>query len=160
TLIIGLATLTALYFGGQDAIRGQLTIGQLVQFLAYLQLLSLPMVQIGQITNQVQQGWASLGRLQELFNADPAIADGEEHVDRRIQGAVELRNVSFSYGTVPVLRDISISVPAGGSLGIVGHTGAGKSTLVSLIPRLFDPTSGAVLVDGVDTRAYDLLALR
>ncbi len=160
TLIIGLAALTALYFGGQDAIRGELTIGQLVQFLAYLQLLSLPMVQIGQITNQVQQGWASLARLQELYDADPAIIDGSEHVERRIEGRVEFKDVSFSYGDVPVLHHVDVTVPAGGSLGIVGHTGAGKSTLVSLIPRLFDPTSGAVLVDGVDTRAYDLLALR
>jgi len=160
SLILGLAVLGVLYIGGRDTIDSHLTIGQLVQFVAYLQLLSLPMVQIGQISNQIQSGWASLGRLQEIFNATPAIADPSDPVNAPIAGGIELRHVSFGYGATEVLHDISFTVAPKHSLAIVGRTGAGKSTLVNLIPRLFDATSGEVLIDGVDIRRYPLQALR
>ena len=158
--MIGVAVLLTLYVGGMDAIGGELTIGQLVQFVAYLYLLQFPMVAFGEITNIFQQGWASLIRLQELFNADPAIAEPVDPVERAIRGEVEMRNVSFAYGNTVVLRDVSFKVPAGGSLAVVGPTGSGKSSLVNLIPRLFDVQQGEVLIDGVNVQRYPLRTLR
>ena len=158
--IMGIALLATLYVGGRDAIEGQLTIGQLVQFIAYQNLISWPMVAFGEITNIFQQGWASLVRLQEIYDARPTIVDPRDPVDEPIRGDVELRNVSFAYGNTIVLKDISFTVPAGGSLAIVGATGSGKTTLVNLIPRLFDPQQGDVFIDGVDVKRYPLEKLR
>jgi ATP-binding cassette subfamily B protein len=158
--VLGGAVLTILYVGGQDAIEGRLTIGQLVQFVAYLQLISWPMIALGEVTNMIQQGAASLGRLQHIFSAQPTVTDPRDPVASPIRGAVEFKGVSFAYGQVIVLRDISFSVPAGGSLAIVGPTGSGKSSLVNLIPRLFDAQQGEILIDGVDVKRYPLPTLR
>ena len=158
--LLGGALLVILYVGGQDAIEGQLTIGQLVQFVAYLQIISWPMIALGEVVNIIQQGGASLGRLQQVFAAEAAIANPIDPVPNAITGAVEFRNVAFAYGQAIVLRDISFSVPAGGSLAIVGATGAGKSSLVNLIPRLFDAQQGEILIDGIDVRRYPLPVLR
>jgi len=158
--ILGAALLTILYVGGQDAIEKQLTIGQLVQFVAYLQLISWPMIALGEVTNMIQQGAASLGRLQHIFEARPAITDPIDPVTTPIKGAVEFKGISFAYGQAVVLRDISFSVPAGGSLAIVGPTGSGKSTLVNLIPRLFDAQQGEITIDGIDVKRYPLPQLR
>jgi len=158
--VLGVAVLSVLYIGGQDAIAGRLTIGQLIQFVAYLNLLSWPMIALGEVTNMFQQGWASLRRLQEIFDASPAVDDPIDAVTTPIRGDVELRNVYFAYGQSIVLRDVSFRVPAGGSLAIVGPTGAGKSSLVNLIPRLFDVQQGEVLIDGVNVRRYPLQQLR
>ncbi|TME43434.1 MAG: ABC transporter ATP-binding protein [Chloroflexi bacterium] len=158
--ILGAALLTILYVGGQDAIEKQLTIGQLVQFVAYLQLISWPMIALGEVTNMIQQGAASLGRLQHIFEARPAITDPIDPVTTPIKGAVEFEGISFAYGQAVVLRDISFSVPAGGSLAIVGPTGSGKSTLVNLIPRLFDAQQGEITIDGIDVKRYPLPQLR
>ena len=158
--VLGVAVLSVLYIGGQDAIAGRLTIGQLIQFVAYLNLLSWPMIALGEVTNMFQQGWASLRRLQEIFDATPAVDDPIDAVTTPIRGDVELRNVYFAYGQSIVLRDVSFHVPAGGSLAIVGQTGAGKSSLVNLIPRLFDVQQGEVLIDGVNVMRYPLQQLR
>ena len=158
--LLGGALLLILYIGGQDAIEGQLTIGQLVQFVAYLQIISWPMIALGEVVNMIQQGGASLGRLQQLYAAQPTIADPIDPVPNTISGAVEFRSVAFAYGQTIVLRDISFSVPAGGSLAIVGATGAGKSSLVNLIPRLFDSQQGEILIDGIDVKRYPLPVLR
>ena len=158
--VLGVAVLSVLYVGGQDAIAGRLTIGQLIQFVAYLNLLSWPMIALGEVTNMFQQGWASLRRLQEIFDATPAVDDPIDAVTTPIRGDVELRNVYFAYGQSIVLRDVSFRVPAGGSLAIVGQTGAGKSSLVNLIPRLFDVQQGEVLIDGVNVMRYPLQQLR
>ena len=160
SFILGLAVLSTLYVGGQDAIEGRMTLGQLVQFVAYLNLLAWPMIALGWVSNLFQQGWASLQRLQELWDADPAVRDPAVPVASAIRGDIEFRNVSFAYGPTEVLRDVSFTVPAGGSLAVVGHTGSGKSSLVNLIPRLFDATSGQILIDGVDVTQYPLQTLR
>ena len=158
--ILGVAVLVTLYVGGQDAIQGTLSLGQLIQFVAYLYLLSWPMIALGDVTNQFQQGWASLRRLQEIFDAVPAIADPVDPVTAPIRGEVEFRGVAFAYGQSIVLRDISFRVPAGGSLAIVGHTGSGKSTMVNLIPRMYDVQQGEILIDGVNVQRYPLEQLR
>jgi ATP-binding cassette subfamily B multidrug efflux pump len=160
SFILGMAVLSVLYVGGQDAIRGEFSIGALVQFVAYLYLLQMPMINIGWISNMFQAGWASLGRLQEIFNAAPKITDPIDPVTAPIRGEVEFRGVSFAYGQTIELHDVSFKVPAGGSLAIVGPTGAGKSTVVNLIPRLFDVQQGEVLIDGIDIRRRPLEQLR
>src|SRR5206468_8527745 len=98
--------------------------------------------------------------LQALYDAHASVADPVDPVDLPIKGAVEMRGVSFAYGQAIVLRDVSFSVPAGGSLAIVGPTGAGKSTLVNLLPRLFDAQQGEILIDGIDVKRYPLPQLR
>jgi ATP-binding cassette subfamily B protein len=158
--MIGGAVLLILYVGGSDAIAGRMTVGQLIQFVAYLYLLSWPMIAFGEITNIFQQGWASLLRLQELFDARPSIADPIDPVDSPIRGEIEMRGVTFAYAGTIVLHDISFRVPGGGSLAIVGPTGSGKSTLVNLIPRLFDAQQGEIRIDGIDVRRYPLRTLR
>jgi ATP-binding cassette subfamily B protein len=158
--LLGLAVLAILWVGGQDAIEGRITIGQLVQFVAYLQIISWPMIALGEVTNMIQQGWASLGRLEHIYEAEPTVSDPLDPVPNAISGAVEFRDVSFAYGQTIVLRNISFSVPAGGSLAIVGPTGSGKSSLVNLIPRLFDAQQGEILIDGIDVKRYRLPVLR
>src|SRR3989475_4698421 len=160
SFILGIAVLSVLYVGGQDAIRGELSIGSLVQFVAYLYLLQMPMINIGWISNMFHAGWASLGRLQEIFNAVPKITDPIDPVTAPIKGEVEFRGVSFAYGQTIELHDVSFKVPAGGSLAIVGPTGSGKSTMVNLIPRLFDVQQGEVLIDGISVRRRPLEQLR
>jgi ATP-binding cassette subfamily B protein len=158
--ILGFATLAVLVVGSQQAIGGQLSLGQLVQFVAYLRLLAWPLVGLGWVSNLFQSGWASLKRLQDLWVARPTIHDDPDADATPIRGDIEFRDVSFAYGETPVLSHVSFSVPAGSSLGIVGSIGSGKSSLVDLIPRLFDVTDGQVLVDGVDVRRHSLATLR
>jgi ATP-binding cassette subfamily B protein len=160
--ISGLAVAILLWRGGIDVITGRIQLGQLVRFNAYLVALAWPMIALGWTFNLFQQGTASMGRVREVMETAPAIADGP-HI--RPEGAphagtVEFRHVSLSYGDREVLHDISFKVRAGRSLAIVGPTGAGKSSIVNLIPRVYDVTAGQVLVDGVDVREIPLGALR
>jgi ATP-binding cassette subfamily B protein len=161
TLILGIASAVLLWQGGIAVVQGRITLGTFVQFFAYLGQLSWPMIALGWVTNMIQQGLASMGRLDEIFNAHPAIAD---HPDPRpigsVLGHVEFRDVSFAYNGQSVLRDVNLTIPAGSTLAVVGPTGCGKSTLVSLIPRLVDATEGQVLIDGIDTRRLPLETLR
>jgi ATP-binding cassette subfamily B protein len=161
TLILGAASAAVLWQGGLGVMAGRLTLGQLVQFFGYLLMLSWPMIALGWTTNLFQQGLASMGRLNEILSQRPAIADPAHPLaHRRLRGEIEFRRVMFAFDAVPVLRDVTLKIPAGSTVAIVGPTGAGKSTLVSLIPRLLDPTAGAVLVDGIDVREYSLATLR
>ena len=160
-LFLGLAAVVLLWQGGDAVIRGRITIGQFVQFTAYLGLLAWPMIALGWVVNLMQRGQASMKRLDEIFSQHPAIAD---HPDPRpvpaMRGELEFRAVTFAYDSTPVLRDISLHIPAGYTVAIVGPTGSGKSTLVNLIPRLFDVTGGQVLIDGTDVRRIPLDDLR
>ena len=160
-LFLGLAAVMLLWQGGGAVIRGRITIGQFVQFTAYLGLLAWPMIALGWVVNLMQRGLASMKRLDEIFSQHPAIAD---HPDPRpvpaMRGELEFRGVTFAYDGTPVLRDISLQIPAGHTVAIVGPTGSGKSTLVNLIPRLFDVTGGQVLIDGTDVRRIPLDDLR
>ena len=160
--ISGLAIAILLWRGGMDVITGRITLGRLVRFNTYLAALSWPMISLGWTVNLVQQGSASLSRITEVREAPPAIRDDERTRADAIptRGAVEFRHVGLRYGEHEALRDINILVPAGSSLAIVGPTGAGKSTLVNLLARVYDVTSGAVLIDGHDVREIPLVALR
>lgn len=158
---LGLAAVMLLWQGGQGVIEGRITIGQFVQFTAYLGLLAWPMIALGWVVNLMQRGLASMKRLDEIFAHKPKITD---HPDARpmraMRGDIEFRNVSFAYNGAPVLRDITLRIPEGSTLAVVGPTGSGKSTLVGLIPRQFDVTGGEVLIDGVDVRRIALDDLR
>lgn len=161
TLILGAAAAAVLWQGGLAAVAGRITLGQLVQFFGYLMMLSWPMIALGWTTTLFQQGLASMGRIEEILSARPAIASPAAAVERaRLRGEIEFRNVACAYDGVSVIRDVSLKIPAGATVAIVGPTGSGKTTLVSLVPRLIDPTVGAVLLDGIDAREYSLETLR
>ncbi len=158
---LGLAAAMLLWQGGRAVITGRITLGQFVQFTAYLGLLAWPMIALGWVVNLMQRGLASMKRLDEVFAQKPRITDG---ADARplgtLRGEIEFRDVTFAYNGTPVLRDVSLHIPAGATVAIVGPTGSGKSTLVGLVPRLFDVTSGQVLIDGHDVRRLRLDDLR
>ena len=160
-LILGVASVVLLWQGGTDVIRGRITLGQMVQFSYYLARLSFPMIALGWVTNLWQQGRASMDRLDEIFDRRPQISDPPDPVVLEpVSGRIEFRDVTFAYNGAPVLHDITLTIPAGSTVAIVGPTGSGKSTLVHLIPRLFDATEGEVLVDGHDVRRVSLGSLR
>lgn len=158
-LIVGLPAGMVIWLGGGDVIDGRLTLGQYVQFNGYLAMLVWPMIALGWTAQLYQQGTASMKRLEELLETPAAIVSGSE-APAKVTGEVELRDVSFSYGHSPTLSRINLRVPARGSLGIVGHTGAGKTSLVQLLLRLYDVQEGRVVVDGIDVRDWRLDELR
>lgn len=163
TLLLGLGSLLVLWLGSRAAIQGRITVGEFVAFNAYLAMLTWPMIAFGYVTNLLQRGMASWKRMLDVLDAVPAIADSVDAavaVDTPVVGAIEFRHLTFGYGGEPVLRDISVSIPAGWTVALVGPTGSGKSTLVSLVPRLFDPPPATVFVDGVDVRCMPLQRLR
>ena len=163
-ILVGLSLLITIYFGGIKVINGEMTIGTLTAFFTYLSLLIWPMIAFGWVTNMWQQGGASMARLVKIFDTVPEIRDNE-NTDRSvtsIQGAVEFKNVSFTHKDVQqlTLRNITLSIPQGSILAIVGYTGSGKSTLINLIPRLYDITGGELLIDGIDIKKIPLEVLR
>lgn len=163
TLLAGLSVLVALLVGARAVMSGRITVGDFVAFNLYLGRLSWPMIALGWVVNLFQRGAASMGRINQILNAEPAVRDPSDPIEpAAIRGELEFRNVSFRYpGTDRlVLRDVSLRVPAGSMLAVVGGTGAGKTTLVSLMVRLFDPTEGEVLLDGVPLRRIPLDRLR
>ncbi|MER3456693.1 MAG: ABC transporter ATP-binding protein [candidate division GAL15 bacterium] len=160
-LVLGSAAVALLWEGGRLVATGQLTLGQLVQFSYYLARLSFPMIAAGWVLNLWEQGRASMARLEEVFRAKPQVQNPPAPVVLpAVRGEVQFRGVWFAYNGRPVLRGVDLQVPAGATVALVGPTGAGKTTLVSLIPRLFDPTRGCVLLDGVDVRRLKLRDLR
>jgi len=161
-LLLGLAFVLVLWFGGRAVLAHQITLGSFVAFNAYMVQMSFPMIAMGWVINLVQRGSASLIRLRELLQEEPEIHDGPR-TDTSIQtlrGEIEFRNLTFSYDGVPVLKDVNLRIPAGATIALVGHTGAGKSTLASLIPRLYDAPSGSVLIDGHPVDTIPLAVLR
>lgn len=167
TLLGGLSGLVVLYVGGRLVMSGSVSVGEFVAFGVYLAMLVWPMIALGWAINLVQRGAASMGRINQLFRERPAITSPSSPAALpAVQGArgVEFRHVWFSYPGARergwVLQDISFRVAPGSSLAIVGATGSGKSTLVDLIVRTYDPDRGAVLIDGVDLRELSLEELR
>ncbi len=157
---LGLAAV--LFIGGRQAIRGEISIGEFVAFYGYVLLLTSPMRMLGIALGMAQRAVASGQRVFELLDREPRLTapPGAPPLPPG-DGRVELRDVCFEYeGTAPVLRDIDLSVEAGQTVALVGPTGSGKTTLVMLIPRLYDVTRGAVLVDGTDVRSVDPASLR
>jgi ATP-binding cassette subfamily B multidrug efflux pump len=163
TVFTGLAAVIVLWYGGHQEMRGAITLGDFVMFITLLVLLIWPMIALGWVTNLFQRGAASMGRINELMALEPAIADPPEpRRPGKIRGGIEFDDVSFRYpGTDHwVLRHLSFHVDAGETVAIVGGTGSGKTTLARLIPRLYDPTEGRVLIDGIPARELSLARLR
>jgi ATP-binding cassette subfamily B protein len=162
--VLGLSLMITLLVGGREVIQHHITVGQFTAYNVYMVQLTWPMIAIGWVVNLVQRGAASVIRIDALMKEAPAIDDSSADPtlqDVAIHGSVEFRDLSFTYTTGgEVLHEISLSIPAGSSLAIVGPTGAGKSTLSSLIPRLQDAPSGTVLIDDRDIRDYPLATLR
>ena len=165
TLFLGFGSLLVLWLGSRHVIRGELTLGEFVAFNSYLVMLSWPMIAFGWVTNILQRGMASWKRMLEVLDAVPDIADtGVTDAGRTVPltGAIEIRDLTFAYpGTDRVVLDhVSLRIEAGQTVALVGATGSGKSTLIHLLPRLFDPPPGTVFLDGVDVREIPLERLR
>ncbi|PLS81233.1 MAG: ABC transporter ATP-binding protein [Chloroflexi bacterium] len=160
SLVVMLARAIILGLGGIMIIRGSLSIGQYVQFIVYLGLLSNAAVQLSRALERLQQGSAAAGRIGEVLLRQPEIADAPGAIAVPIRGQLRLERVGVRSQNRWILQDISVDIPAGTTLGIVGATGSGKSTLLSLIGRIRDPDAGQIFVDGVDARQYKLQHLR
>jgi ATP-binding cassette subfamily B protein len=159
---LGLGALVVVWLGSREVIAGRITVGQFVAFNAYLTMLSWPMIAFGWVTNMLQRGMASWKRMLEVLDTEPAIADGKLQIANllKISGAIEFRDLSFAYGETRVLDRVSVIIEAGQTVALVGVTGSGKSTLISLLARLHDPPPGTVFVDGVDVRTIPLATVR
>lgn len=160
--ISGISYLIVLGYGGILVIEGTITLGAFVSFNTYLALLIWPMMALGWVVNVLQRGAASMERLKALFDQRPEVYDGPDLADvDRLKGSLEIRNLNFTYpdGT-RVLRDINIKLPQGKTLAIIGRTGSGKTTLVNLLLRLYNPPAGQILLDGVDINRIPLAVLR
>jgi len=180
--MLGLAIVLVLWIGGREVIGGQsavqlksylgttttlnlygsMSVGDFVAFNTYMVQLTWPVIALGWVINIFQRGTASLGRIHELMQEKPEITDVPALISTGYepQGDIEFRNLNFAYNGTPVLHDINLHIPAGSSLAIVGPTGSGKTTLVSLIPRIYDAEPGAVLIEGRPVREYPLAVLR
>ena len=162
--LLGLTTLAALLAGGWQVMQGQLSIGGLVAFLAYLAMLAWPMIALGWVLNMWQEGLASTGRILSILREEPEIQDGPatDHAIRELRGEIEFRRLCFAYQEEgpPLLKEISLHIPAGMTLAVVGATGSGKSTLVNLIPRLLQAGPGMLLIDGHPVETIPLAVLR
>ena len=178
TALIGISLVILLGKGGEQVIDNRISLGTLWSFYSYLGILTFPIIALGWVTNIFQRGAASMGRLRYIMNAQPRIVDSpsvaaaaNENGNRgepatSVRGDIEFRNLTFAYPTsdgtpgVPVLQDINLKIPAGTTLAIIGPTGAGKSTLASLIARLWDAPDRTVLIDGRSIQDYPLQELR
>lgn len=160
----GLSTIIVVWIGGKMVIEGTMTIGTITAFIAYLVMLIWPMIAFGWVANIVQQASASMKRLQKIFNEPYEIADSKitNNAITSIEGEIEFENVSFRYRDVLpwVLRNINMKIEKGQTAAFIGHTGVGKTSLVNLIPRLYDVVEGKVLIDGNDVREIPLQILR
>lgn len=184
-LMLGCAVVLVLWLGGREVLGGQFTftrvttltslgpgivttlkldgamsVGQFVSFSTYMMQLTWPIIALGWVINIFQRGTASLIRINEIMQEEPEIVDAPAAQDRDIQGEIEFRGLNFSYEGKQVLHEVNLRIPAGSSLAIVGPTGSGKTTLVDLIPRIYDADPGMVLIDGRPIRDYSLASLR
>jgi ATP-binding cassette subfamily B protein len=166
TAMGGLGMLVVLWLGGKAVVDGRITLGAFVAFASYLGALSWPIMAIGWVMGMVRRGMAAMGRVIEVLDTVPAIADGPEAAGPvAIRGAIELRGLTFAYGGAaddrpPALRDVSLQIPAGACVAIVGPTGSGKSTLGLLLARLWDPPRGTVFLDDRELHTIPLADLR
>ncbi len=161
-LLFAIAFMLIMVVGGHHVISGRITVGTFAAFNVYLLYLIWPIIALGWVVNILQRGLASLGRLNLIFQAQPDIDDHDVPPQpvNSLRGEIEFRNLTFSYNGKPILRNLNLRIPAGRTVAIVGATGSGKTTLVSLIPRLYDAPPGTVLMDGIPIRQVPLRVLR
>ncbi len=163
-LLFGVAISALLLVGGRFTLGlgGSLTVGGFVDFVLLFAQIQWPLLALGWIANIAQRGYTSWGRLKEIFDAEPEIQDDEntDYSLNTVRGDIEFRDVTVDFGEFRALENVSFRIRAGESIGVTGHTGSGKTIIVNLITRLIDPTSGTVLIDGVDVKKYPLQILR
>jgi len=177
-LMLGAAVVIVLWLGGREVLMGKMNVGDFVAFNTYMVQLTWPVIALGWVINIFQRGTASMVRIQEILSQKPEIADepvlavdspalndGATGEDARrsigeIQGEIEFCNLNFAYNGAGVLKDVNLRIPAGSSLAIVGPTGSGKTTLVNLIPRIYEAAAGSVLIDGRPIREFPIDFLR
>lgn len=164
TLLIGTSVILVIWQGGQGVINGELTVGNIAEFIIYVSYLTWPVASLGYTLNIYQRSAASNKRIQDLLNEPTMIEDDSETDENisKLSGDIELKNISFSYPNTDekALRNISVTIKEGQTVGIVGRTGSGKSTLVQLIPRLYDATEGEIIIGGHSIKEYPLDVLR
>jgi ATP-binding cassette, subfamily B, multidrug efflux pump len=165
TLFLGFGSMLVLWLGSRDVIHGKITVGEFVAFNGYLVMLAWPMIAFGWVTNMLQRGLASWGRMLEVLEHQPAISDAGVTAAGRaaaLDGAVEFHHLTFTYPGAdrPVLADVSLRIEPGQTVAFVGGTGSGKSTLINLLPRMHEPPPGTVTIGGVDIREIPLERLR
>jgi ATP-binding cassette subfamily B protein len=160
--MLGLAIVMVLWLGGRQVLSGGMTLGGFVAFNTYMVQLTWPIIALGWVINLFQRGKASIGRINEIFEEQPEIVDDPATVKAAlaVHGEIEFRGLSFAYDGHEVLHNINLRIPAGSSLAIVGPTGSGKTSLVNLIPRIYDAAPGTVLIDGHPIREFPLETIR
>jgi ATP-binding cassette, subfamily B, multidrug efflux pump len=160
--LISITFLLVLWVGGRRLMAGHITLGSFVMFNTYMGMLVWPMIAMGWVVNLMQRGTASLARINEILRAKPLIAAPEKpkSLPQPLHGDIEFRDVVMQHGSSRALGGVSLRMAGSSTVAIVGHTGSGKSTLVNMIPRMMDPTSGSVLLDGIDLRDLDPEAIR
>jgi ATP-binding cassette subfamily B protein len=166
--LLQVAVVVVLWLGGREVLLGRMTVGEFVAFNTYMVQLTWPIIALGWVINIYQRGTASMGRINEILREQPSITDSQVNPDlspvSEMSGELELRDLNFAFPNdphgKPMLRNISLRIPAGSSLAIVGPTGSGKTTLVNLIPRIYDAPLGALLLDGHPIQEYPLETLR
>ena len=163
-VLAGIGATVVLWLGGRQVLEGTMTLGEFVAFNGYLAMLTWPLMAVGYVVNQYQRGTAALSRLCEVLDApiSPRYLTGSGEKGSEIARSIEFRHLTFSYDreSVPVLKNINLVIPAGKQCGIIGETGSGKSTLVNLTLRLFEPPKGTILIDGVDVTELPLSRLQ
>lgn len=173
-VMLGFAIVLVLWLGGREVLYGHITVGDFVAFNTYMVQLTWPVIALGWVINIFQRGTASMGRINEILTEKAEIVDAPEVLAAtngnprksarapraQIQGEIEFRGLNFAYNGTPVLHDVNLRIPAGSSLAVVGPTGSGKTTLVNLIPRIYDAAPGTVLLDGRPIREFPLASLR
>jgi len=158
---IGLGFVIIVAVGVPMAIRGEITAGHFTAYILYLQRMIWYLIALGYVVNLYQRGTASLKRFNAILETEPTIRDADEARERPpIKGGIEFRDLTFAYNGKPVLRDIDLTIEEGKTVAFVGKTGSGKSTLVSLVPRLMDAPEGSILIDGIPIRGFRLEQLR
>ena len=159
--LIGLTFLVVLWYGGSQVLAGRISLGSFVMFNTYMGILVWPMIAMGWVVNLMQRGSASLERINQIFREKPSIAAPPDALPLgHVRGEIEFRGASMAYPAGLALDRVDLRIEAGTTVAVVGHTGSGKSTLVSLVPRLMDPTGGCVLLDGIDLRNLSPADLR
>ena len=160
--LIGISLIIVIWKGGNMIIEGTLTVGNIAEFLIYVAYLIWPVAALGYTTNRFQKSLASWYRIKEILDYPIEITEKEDAVVQEIKGEIEFKNVSFKYPDSEefVIKDLNLKIKAGQNIAIVGRTGSGKTSLIQLIPRLFDPTVGAILLDGIDLRKHSVENIR